>query len=326
MRGHAVHFGVLGPVVATGPTGPLPLGPPKQRLLLAVLLARPGSIITTDELVDALWGEAPPSSARENLRTYVHQLRRLIGADRLTGAGRSGFAVLADTAELDAAEAAHLVAAGLAALATGDVDAGAARLRQALALWRGEPFAGLDDTPVLAGEVARLRELRLTALEHRIGADLDRGHETGLTAELTDLVRDHPYREHFSAQLMIALYRTGRRAEALATYRSLRDRLADDLGIEPGPDVRALHAAVLRDDVALDLPESAERGPTGVVPAELPAAAGHFVRRETELRRLSEVAAAPPSPGIPAVVAVLRPAGVGNTALALHWAQRAGDR
>jgi DNA-binding SARP family transcriptional activator/tetratricopeptide (TPR) repeat protein len=317
---------VLGPVVVIGPQGPVALGPTKQRLLLAVLLTRPGAVVTTVELVDSLWGAAPPPSARENLRSYIHHLRRLLGADRLTGGGRPGYGLHVDVGELDAADAADLVRTGLAALTAGDAAGGGAQLRQALALWRGEPFAGLDESPALAAEVARLQELRLTALEHRIGADLDQGCSAEVTAELTELVRAYPYRERFGAQLMIALYRSGRQADALTTYRALRDQLADDLGIEPGADLRELHRAILRNDVALDLPDTTQRGPTGVVPAELPAATGHFVRRDAELRRLTALTTARPAPGVPIVVTVVGPAGVGKTTLALHWAHRAVDR
>ncbi|MDP9798692.1 DNA-binding SARP family transcriptional activator/Tfp pilus assembly protein PilF [Catenuloplanes nepalensis] len=319
---------VLGPFRAFDDGAPLPLGPPKQRLLAAVLLCRRGDIVTSAELIDALWGAAPPASAGGNLRSYVHGLRRVLGVDRLTGHGRSGYRLDVPAGAVDATEFVEAAARGEVALAAGDTATARALLHDALGLWRDRPFADLPDVPVLAREAARLGEYRLLALEHRVEADLRSGSAAEIVAELRDLVTAHPYRERFQLQLMLALYRAGRTADALAWGRDAMARMRRDLGVEPSDELRALEVAILRRERRLDPP--GEREPpgdgAGPVPAELPSAPGHFTGRGAELRTLTELATRQArAAGVP-VIAVVGTAGVGKTALAVSWGHRAARR
>ena len=227
-----MRFEVLGRLAVLQDGHARPLGPHKQRLLLAVLLARAGSEVPTEELIDALWGTAPPASAVNNLYLYVNRLRRTLGDDRLPGRPRSGYLVDVQPDELDERLFTNLARAGQEALDAGEA---ARYLREALALWRGDPYEDLAGEPALHGEVTRLNELRLTVTEQRIEADLRLERCADLVSELVELVDRYPLRERFTAQLMRALYHSGRQADALAVYRAFLD---------PGPELRALEAAI----------------------------------------------------------------------------------
>jgi DNA-binding SARP family transcriptional activator len=227
-----MEFEVLGRLVVLRDGQPRPLGPRKQRLLLAVLLARAGEDVPTEELIDALWGATPPASAVNNLYLYVNRLRRALGGDRLPGRPRSGYRVDVRPEEFDERRFTRLARAGQEAP---DAGAAARYLREALALWRGGAYEDLAGEPALRGEVTRLNELRLTVTEQRVEADLRLGRFEDLVAELGDLVGRHPRRERFTAQLMRALHHTGRQADALAVYRAFPD---------PGPELRALETAI----------------------------------------------------------------------------------
>jgi DNA-binding SARP family transcriptional activator len=240
-----MRFGVLGRVVALRDGQPLPLGPRKQRLLFAVLLARVGRAVTAGELVDALWGPAPPASALDNLYLYVHRLRRTLGGDRLLNRARSGYVLSVRPGESDECRFTDLTRAARRKLEAGDALPASEYLREALSLWRGGPYEDVADAPALGIEVHRLEELRLTAVEQRIEADLLLGKSGELVGELAELVDRHPFRERFTAQLMRALYRAGRQAEALSAYHRTRTVLGDQLGLTPGPELRALETAIL---------------------------------------------------------------------------------
>jgi DNA-binding SARP family transcriptional activator len=227
-----MRFEVLGRLVVLQDGHARPLGPHKQRLLLAVLLARAGSEVPTDELIDALWGTAPPASAVNNLYLYVNRLRRTLGDDRLPGRPRSGYLVDVRPNEFDVHHFTNLAKAGQEVL---DAGLAARYLRKALGLWRGDPYEDLAGEPALHGEVTRLNELRLTVTEQRIEADLRLGRCDDLVGELVELVGRHPLRERFTAQLMRALYHAGRQDDALATYHAF---------LAPGPELRALAAAI----------------------------------------------------------------------------------
>jgi predicted ATPase/DNA-binding SARP family transcriptional activator len=250
----AVEFRILGPVEALVGTGTVPLGPPKQRALLATLLLAQGAVVSRDRLVDGLWGSDPPASAVESLQVYVHKLRRALGSARIETSG-SGYRVSLDDAELDLASFEREVERGRRALAAGDAEVAAGGLRAALALWRGPALADLPRDAPAAAEAERLEELRLAAVELSNEAELACGRHDGLTATLEPLVAEHPYRERFREQQILALYRSGRQHEALEACREARRVLVDELGIEPGPRLQELERSILRQEPGLAPPE-----------------------------------------------------------------------
>lgn len=215
----------------------------KPRLVLAVLASRAGRIVSADALVEAVWGARPPASARRNLQQYVQQLRSALGDDVLVRQG-DGYAVVADV--VDAVRFRRLTAEGDAALAAGDVAVAGRALAAALDLWRGPAFDGFHDCPALAYAATDLDQVRLCAYERWADTELALGRHAALVPELAPLVRHHPYREGLRAKLMLALCRSGCRAEALATYRQGRALLRAELGIEPGPGLQQLHQGILR--------------------------------------------------------------------------------
>lgn len=206
-----------------------------------------------DRIVDALWGESPPATATKTVQVYVSRLRKVLGAEALVTRG-GGYALLTDPDTVDADRFGRLAAEGRECLATGDAAGAVGRLREALDLWRGEALADFAYEPFARTEARRLEELRLAALEDRIDAELALAHHGGLVSELEALVDAHPTREHLRGQLMLALYGSGRQADALETYRDGRRHLADELGLEPGPELQRLERAILSQDPELDRP------------------------------------------------------------------------
>src|SRR6266540_4164383 len=278
-----LHFAVLGPLEVRDGLGPLALGPPKQRTLLGVLLARPNVALGYDQLVAALWGAGPPRTALQNLHVYVYHLRRVLGDQRRVERRGAAYALLVRQGELDAQRFEALADQARQARAP-DREL----LRQALALWRGPAFADLGEVDVLREAARRLEERRLGLLEERIETDLAAGRHAALVEELTGLVGEYPLRERFHAQLMLALYRAGRQAEALAAYQDARRLLVAQLGLEPGPELRRLEQAILRADPGLDhAPAPSLAGPAvGLVPAQLPPDVAGFTGRTEHLGRL----------------------------------------
>jgi DNA-binding SARP family transcriptional activator len=224
------------------------LGGPRQRTLLALLLLRRGEPVPSDQLIDELWGEAPPGTAPAALQNHVARLRRALGDARVVTRA-SGYAIALEPGELDLARFDALVERSRAV----DPATRSTLLAEALALWRGTPLEGLSEVPAIAAERSRLEELRLAALEARIDADLELGHEAELVVELSSLAVSHPRREGHSRRLMLVLYRSGRQVEALDVYRDMRRVLAHDLGLEPSESLRALYLAMLRRDPRLEL-------------------------------------------------------------------------
>jgi predicted ATPase/DNA-binding SARP family transcriptional activator len=249
-----VEFRILGPVEALVGAGTVPLGPPKQRALLATLLLARGAVVSRDRLVDGLWGSDPPASAVESLQVYVHKLRRALGSARIETSG-SGYRVSLDDAQLDLARFEREVDRGRKALDAGDAEEAADGLRAALALWRGPALADLPRDAPTAAEAERLEELRLGAVELWNDAELACGRHDGLTASLEPLVAGHPYRERFREQQILALYRSGRQQEALEACREARRVLVDELGIDPGPGLQELERSILRQEPGLAPPE-----------------------------------------------------------------------
>ena len=266
-----ITFRVLGPIEADRDGTPVELGGPRQRVLLALLLLAAPRPVPTDRLADELWGGEPPDGASTTMRAYVSKLRTALGDDAPIRSGAGGYAMDVDGERVDAARFERLAREGREALARGASRTAATRLRSAIELWRGPPYAGSDGDGVLRVEAQRLDDLRLLALEDRIEADLELGQAAELVDELETLVRDNPYRERLWRHLMLALYRAERQADALAAYRRARRHFADDLGLEPGEELQALEQAILRHEV-----------PPARPPAErhnLPAQVSSFVGR-----------------------------------------------
>jgi DNA-binding SARP family transcriptional activator len=234
-----IDLRLVGPIEARHGERPIALGAPKQRAVLAMLALEVGRTVSVDRLADGLWGEQPPASAPKMVQLYVSQLRRLLdgGSTEIVTRGR-GYELRLTDGAVDAVEFERLL----------EQD----RARDALALWRGEPLADVADEPFAAAEIRRLGELRMRAAEAAIDADLDAGRHDQVIGEVEGLIDEHPLRERLHAQRMLALYRAGRQAEALNAYREARSVLADEIGVEPGADLRQLQKAILAQDPALD--------------------------------------------------------------------------
>lgn len=314
-----VEFRILGPLEASVEGRPVPLGGPKQRALLALLLVHAGTVVAADELIDEVWGADAPPTVRAGLQVYLSRLRRTLGSDRgneLLVRHAYGYALMIDPDRLDAERFEQLAREGRDALAEGQVAQAAETLSRALSIWRGPALADLARVPFAQAEARRLEDLRLQAIEHRITAELRLGRSSDVVSELEGLVAAHPYREGLRAQLMLALYRSGRQVEALEAYAAARRVLSDDLGLEPGYALRQLEQAILQHDQVLELAPAAamvERAPTDATrhpddsPSRADLAAGaaalhdpalgplpHVIRRESRTMRgrLALVAAA----------------------------------
>ena len=246
-----MDFRILGPLEVWDAGEPLELGAGKQRTLLAVLLLDAGSTVSTDRLIEALWDDAPPASAVNSVHVYVSQLRKVLSARVITRP--HGYAIEVAPAELDVHRFEQRITEGRERLAHGDAEGAATVLAEGLGLWRGPPLAEFSYDAFAQGEIRRLEELRLTAREELIDAELERGRHAQLVPELEALLVQHPRRERLRGQLMLALYRSGRQAEALEVYTAGREALLDELGLEPGPALKERETAILRQDPALEL-------------------------------------------------------------------------
>ncbi len=247
-----MHYRLLGPLEASVDDEVLPLGGGKQRALLARLLLQANHVVSVDRLVDALWGDEPPESAVKAVQIYVSRLRKVLPTGRLETRA-PGYLVRVEAGELDLQVFEDRLAAGREALSDGRAGEAAKLLGDALSLWRGSALAEFEE-PYAARESGRLEELRLGCVEARVEAELALGRHAELVGELESLVGQHPLRERLRAQQLVALYRSGRQADALACYSEFRRRLDDELGIEPSPQLRELERQILRQDPALDLP------------------------------------------------------------------------
>jgi DNA-binding SARP family transcriptional activator/tetratricopeptide (TPR) repeat protein len=326
VRSAAVQIFAFGELAVTVDGVPVAVGPPKQRAVLGLLLARPGVEVSSGELIDALWGSPPPASAANNLRTYVHGLRRVLGGDLITGNGRPGYRLHTDLLWTDTGQFLAHCADAESSREGSDPVAVRAALAAAVALRRGPAFGDLGDLTAIEDEASRWEERWLRALEQRVELDLDRGHPADLVGELTDLVSRHPYRERFVAFLMLALYRSGRQTDALAVYRRTATALTEELGVEPGAELTELHRAMLRQDAGLDQPDGRPAAPVteaAPTPAELPSAPGHFTGRTRESAALTAALADARQDEALPIIAVVGPAGVGKTSLVVEWARTA---
>ena len=264
-----LEFRILGPLEVSGEEGPLPLGGRRERVALALLLLHANSRVSRDELGAALWGESPPATAANAIQVVASRLRKLVDPGAALSTERGGYLLRIDPEQLDLHRFERLLEEGRAALADGRPEAASARLREALDLWRGPALADLGYEPFAQGHIARLEELRLVALEDRVEADLALGRHASLVAELTTLVREQPLRERLRAQLMLALYRSGRQADALAAYQEARETLVDELGVEPGAELRDLNRQILNQDAALAAPQTLPRGTVTLLVADI---------------------------------------------------------
>ena len=241
-----LDFRILGPLEVLDAERPVPLGGRKQRALLAILLLRAGEVVSTDRLVDQLWGERPPRTATTSLHILVSQLRKVLGAE-VVATRPPGYVLRVDPSQVDVQRFELLAGRARGA----EPEERAQLLREALSLWRGQPLAEFAFEPFAQSEIGRLDELRLAALEERIDADLALGRHGELIGELEALVGRHPLRERLRGQLMLALYRSGRQADALHAYQDARRALIEGLGIDPGPALQQLHGAILRHERSL---------------------------------------------------------------------------
>ncbi|MFC5220767.1 AfsR/SARP family transcriptional regulator [Streptomyces coerulescens] len=319
----ALRFGVLGPVRAWRGEEQLATGSPQQRALLAALLLREGRTATAAELIDALWGEEPPSQALAALRTYASRLRKILDAGVLVSES-GGYAVRGLTeGALDLGVAQELAAEAEKARGAGDLCQAREQLARALALWDGEVLAGVPG-PYAEAQRVRLEEWRLQLLESRLDMDLEQGCHAEAVSELTALTAEHPLRERLRELLMLALYRSGRQAEALAVYADTRRLLADELGVDPRPGLKELQQRILQADPALAEPSApaAEPAAAPVRPAQLPATVPDFTGRASFVSELGDVLASAEG-RVMAVSALAGIGGVGKTTLAVHVAHRA---
>ena len=273
-------FGVLGPLEVRLDGAAVRVGGPRQRALLGLLLCHANRVVSRDQLIEELLGDQPAATADRMLRVQVSRLRKALGDGNGNGNGQPrllvrppGYLLRVEDGELDLQAFEQQVAAGRQALADGDPAQAAALLREAESLWRGRPLADLEFESFARLEVRRLETLRLQVIEDRIDAELAHGRHAVVCPELEQLVAEHPLRERLRGQLMVALYRCGRQADALETYRAGRSLLVKELAVEPGPQLRKLQLAVLEQDSALDLPSPAARRDTQDVgaPAGVPA-------------------------------------------------------
>ncbi len=352
-------FALLGPLIVADSSGQLvaPSGP-RLRILLAALLLRAGNPVPTSDLAEMVWDGSPPAGAVSTLRSYVRRLRRALDDDstRIVTL-EPGYLIRAERPELDILEFEALCRDTRAALRAGDWAEAFAAAARGLRLWRAAPLLDVPSETLRSMFVPRLERLRLQVLEDRFEAGLRLGHHQELVPQLLEITAQHPLQERFHAQLMLALATTGRRAQALHAYQEARRALIDQLGIEPGPELRAIHRQILageavdvsdRADAALpgqvpganvagapaggspDTPQSGDqmlaRPAATEVPRQLPAAAGHFTGRGAELALLTDLAARCGSQaaagGTVVISAIDGMAGIGKTALAVHAAHR----
>ncbi|MCX5147166.1 tetratricopeptide repeat protein [Streptomyces sp. NBC_00320] len=318
----ATRFAVLGPIRAWRGSEVLPSGTPQQRALLAALLLRGGRTATAPELIDAIWGEDPPQQALATIRTYASRLRKVLAPGMLVSES-GGYAIRTPAGALDLGVARSLAADADRARTAGDRTLARTLLARALDLWDGEPLAGVPG-PHAETERTRLAEWHLQLLETRLDLDLELGHHAEAVSELTALTAAHPLQERLRELLMLALYRSGRQAEALAVYADTRRLLADELGVDPRPELSALQQRILRADAELARAEdpAPAAAPAHVRPAQLPATVADFTGRATFVNELGEILSGVGSQ-VMAVSALAGIGGVGKTTLAVHVAHAA---
>jgi DNA-binding SARP family transcriptional activator/tetratricopeptide (TPR) repeat protein len=331
----SLRFELLGSPRAYRSGEPLALGWPRQQAVLVALLVRAGQLVSRDELADAVWGADPPVTAANVVHGYVARLRKILELGRprrapgrvLTSAGR-GYVLHLEPGQLDIEVAERQLQRARVARDRGDLPECVAALDAAVALWRGTPLAGVPG-PLAEIERARLVDAHLAALEDRAEALLRMGRAAGLAGELSALAAGNPYRERLAGLLMRALYQGSRQADALTAYQRTRQRLVDELGVEPGPYLQGVHRDILRngDAAGASRPDTSHRSPMGAAqaaPQQLPPAVRHFAGRRAELEALEREAARAAATVV--ISAIGGTAGVGKTALAIRFAHQVAGR
>jgi DNA-binding SARP family transcriptional activator len=268
-RSSGAEVWLLGPVAAVRDGQVVKIGAAKQRMILAMLALRPGQVVSTDALIDALWGERPPATATKALQVYVSELRDRVEPQRSTPtvvtSHPPGYRLGIEAHQTDLGGFEQLWERGRSMLAAGEASAAAAALTEAAGLWRGQPLGDLAYEPAFEADAARLEEMRLACLEDRVDADLLLGRHAPLVPQLQALTREHPLRERLRGQHMLALYRCGRQADALAAYQDTREALVEQLGIDPSHSLVQLERLILQQDAGLELPAA----PPAVAPPVL---------------------------------------------------------
>ena len=286
-------FGVLGTVEARRDDVPLLIGGAKQRILLAVLALDRAHLVSADRLVDSIWGENVPATALNTLQVYASNLRRALGADAaVLRYQRPGYLLDVDPQAVDLGRFEALISQARADRRTGDLAQASRAYTSALAQWRGPALADLAEEPFAAGTIVRLESERLTAREEQAEVELALGRHSDLIGPLQRLVVEHPLRERTYGLLMLALYRAGRQAEALQAYRDVREQLADQLGLDPGPELRELEASILAQSPTLlaasAAPSVPRWDPTVSVPRDTPIATASLVTATGEVHPLAK--------------------------------------
>ncbi len=329
-----IEFGALGPLVVTRDGQPQVVHTRILRRTLALLLSRAGTPVQADFIIEAVWFGRPPPTARRTLSAYISRLRQLLGEDGRVESHPKAYALCPRESEFDVLVFERLAAQAAAERAAGRGDLACATLRSALAVWRGPAYCGLLDMEPVATAAARLEELRLGLFEERVQLDLDSGRSGDVVAELGQVISEHPYRERLRGQHMLALYRSGRQADALDEYRRTYQRLHADLGVAPGIDLQRLQQRILAADPGLASGEqsrsSADHGPQTAAPsppkptptpAMLPPDQSGFAGRAAQLAMLDDFFGQAPAEG-PRVAVVSGTPGVGKTALVVRWAHQ----
>ncbi len=305
----STEFRILGRTEVVRDGQPVGLGGPKQRALLTYLVLHVGQVVAADRLTDVLWPQAPFDAASRSLQVYVSALRKALGeAGGLVQSRQGGYVLTATADQVDVSRFETLARDGVAALEAGDPQRADALLSDALRLWRGSPLADVADEESAQSAVGRLEEARLAAVENQMEARLALARHQDAIPELTDLVTKHPFRERLLGQLMLALYRSGRQADALEAYRAGSARLVEDLGVEPGPALRVMHSAILRHDPTLDVddPDLRDR-------RRLPSPPTALVGRQAEVAEIRSLYV----DEVARLVTLTGPGGIGKTRLAL---------
>jgi predicted ATPase/DNA-binding SARP family transcriptional activator len=319
-----MEFRILGPLEVWDGGRHLPVGGAKQRALLGILLTQANQVVSTDRLIDLIWPGDPPDTAAHSLQVYVSGLRKVLEPGRLAGEPSAvlvsqapGYLIRLSGDELDLNRFGRLVEEARKSRSEGDPELAGTKLREALCLWRGPPLADFAGQSFAVSETARLTEVRLRAVEDRIDADLAVGRHADLVGELEALVAEQPLRERLRGQLMLALYRSGRQAEASAVYQQTRELLVDELGMEPGGDLQLLLKQILNQDTVLDIKVAAR---TGRGASKLPRFPNAFVGRGREIEQLAHRLKGSP------MVTLTGPGGMGKTRLAVELSAKVLER
>lgn len=337
--GERLSFRILGPLAVADAESRVPVGGARQRTILALLLLSPDRVVSVDTMVDVVWNGRPPATARTQIAICIAALRKTFrsqgAGEEIIATAHPGYQLNTTGHDIDAVDFGRLVQEAELAAGEGRTAEAAHAYAQALGLWRGPALTGVTGR-LIEDEAGRLEELRLNVFDDSTLVQLELGRHQELVPELTAVVREHPLRERTRHHLMLAQYRSGRRAEALETFRDARRHFIDELGLEPGPDLQELHDAVLADDPALAVvaAEPAEPAPQRasaveevvIIPSELPPDVPGFAGREDELAALDSLMDGTGEENVTPVGLITGVAGVGKTGLAMRWAHRVAER